>query len=281
MDLPYGWRGQVHSAAHDLRFKLLLERRFRPILRNYNNMILREFRRQFLLTGTALTVAQFDDQLGDILRAHYDRVLDVFSDRLSPAMPLDVAVTEGERDVIAEALSIWMIGHAALQTEVINTTTQEQAIESIQLANDDELVRVETGQAARLTAAALALALLKRRLAAREESILITETQIAAETAKATEAEVLTGHPPSITGGAAFVSIVRKEWVSVADSRVRPAHLSGDGQKRLLTVPYNIGGEQLRWPGDRGLGASAGNVINCRCASVVSTTQIIEVRRGA
>lgn len=68
--------------------------------------------------------------------------------------------------------------------------------------------------------------------------------------------------------------IERKEWLSQRDDRVRqpPAsaynHVAADGQQKPLREPYDVSDQQLMFPGDTSLGATAGNVINCRCSSI-------------
>ncbi len=54
-----------------------------------------------------------------------------------------------------------------------------------------------------------------------------------------------------------------KQWDSTLDSRTRPEHAEADGQIREIDEPFNVGGEDLEAPG---IGGSAWNVINCRCA---------------
>jgi hypothetical protein len=61
-----------------------------------------------------------------------------------------------------------------------------------------------------------------------------------------------------------------KRWLSFVDDRTRAGeggcdHISADGQERELSQPYDVSGEQLMFPGDTSLGASAGNIVNCRC----------------
>lgn len=58
----------------------------------------------------------------------------------------------------------------------------------------------------------------------------------------------------------------RKGWLATEDSRTRPEHHSADGQLAALSKPFKVGGELLNFPGDWSLGASADNVINCRCS---------------
>jgi hypothetical protein len=73
------------------------------------------------------------------------------------------------------------------------------------------------------------------------------------------------------------VGIETKEWLSAADGLTRGAdprelfdHISPDGQIVLNNQPFIVSGEQLLFPGDTSLGASAGNVIQCRCAAAAS-----------
>ena len=56
---------------------------------------------------------------------------------------------------------------------------------------------------------------------------------------------------------------VTKEWVSREDSLVRPAHAVAHGQVRGILQPFDVGGEQLMYPGDPK--ASAKNKVHCRC----------------
>lgn len=58
---------------------------------------------------------------------------------------------------------------------------------------------------------------------------------------------------------------LNKVWLSTKDSRTRSRHSEVDGQTVDINAPFIVGGEQLRHPGDSGLGASAANTIMCRC----------------
>ena len=67
------------------------------------------------------------------------------------------------------------------------------------------------------------------------------------------------------------LGIRKKEWIATLDDRVREAHFAADGQIRGEDEAFNVGGEQLDYPGDPS--ASVGNIANCRCtaAALVST----------
>ncbi|WP_334196000.1 phage minor head protein [Muricomes intestini] len=56
---------------------------------------------------------------------------------------------------------------------------------------------------------------------------------------------------------------VVKQWDSTMDGRTRPWHVKADGQIRELDEPFEVGGEKMGAPG---VGGSAMNVCNCRCA---------------
>lgn len=57
-----------------------------------------------------------------------------------------------------------------------------------------------------------------------------------------------------------------KEWVATNDGHTRVAHAEANGQVVPMNQPFNVGGEDLDYPGDPN--GSAENVINCRCTQV-------------
>jgi len=59
-----------------------------------------------------------------------------------------------------------------------------------------------------------------------------------------------------------------KIWVATADDRTREDHLFADGQRVKLNESFNVGGYQMRYPGDSSMGAPAGEIVNCRCTVV-------------
>lgn len=61
-----------------------------------------------------------------------------------------------------------------------------------------------------------------------------------------------------------------KTWMSILDKVTREAHLDAHGQEVDVHEPYTVGGEKLMQPLDTSLGASLGNIVNCRCNSISS-----------
>lgn len=76
--------------------------------------------------------------------------------------------------------------------------------------------------------------------------------------------------------------VTEKEWISTFDQRTRTGkfnHMMPNGQKRPQGQPFDVSGQQLMHPGDIMLGATAGNVINCRCTSAASIDAILKPRK--
>lgn len=59
-----------------------------------------------------------------------------------------------------------------------------------------------------------------------------------------------------------------KRWVATNDGRTREAHAVANGKEVPQDEPFIVDGEEMLYPGDITFGASAGNVINCRCTIV-------------
>ena len=58
-----------------------------------------------------------------------------------------------------------------------------------------------------------------------------------------------------------------KVWDTDVDGHERPAHLRARGQVRSLSDTFQVGGEDLRFPGDPA--GRPENVINCRCSMTI------------
>ena len=73
----------------------------------------------------------------------------------------------------------------------------------------------------------------------------------------------------SVLGAQASGIPTRKVWLSTQDDRTRDLHLAVDGQKvPNLETPFNVGGDEMQYPGDSSMGAAASNTINCRCTVI-------------
>ncbi|MED0739012.1 phage minor head protein [Aneurinibacillus thermoaerophilus] len=64
--------------------------------------------------------------------------------------------------------------------------------------------------------------------------------------------------------------VIGKQWMSAHQPNTRDGHREADGQIRAFDEPFHVMNadgqvEMLMFPGDTSLGASASNIINCRC----------------
>jgi len=101
----------------------------------------------------------------------------------------------------------------------------------------------------------------------RPQTIATTVTQKGSEGVKQIENDVFFENRNRGFG----VPLQKEEfWITRGDEKVRATHVAADNTKKNANGVCIVGGEQLRFPGDTSLGASAAVTINCRCAAVLS-----------
>lgn len=267
----------AQKTREDLRQKLALEVRFRKKLNTLNRRMAKSFQNQLAVTGTTLQAVDYRDDYEMLLADQYARTGKVFSDKISKTLPDDVTQTEEERLKIKEALGLYYLLRSGEQSLIITETNQKNINDSV-IKGTEEAAQDEGGYTL-AAAATIAGTLLIRKLNGRRDTIALTETQNAAEAAKQTESEVLSGVEPSITTLGNQPVKIPKEWVTVGDQDVRETHANADGQERDLTDFYDVGGYDLMRPGDSDHGAPPSEIINCRCSSQTDDDKIIERRR--
>ena len=57
----------------------------------------------------------------------------------------------------------------------------------------------------------------------------------------------------------------RKKWVDIRDDRERPDHRKVGGTIKPITEPFLVGDSIMDYPKDTSYGASANQIVNCRC----------------
>lgn len=58
----------------------------------------------------------------------------------------------------------------------------------------------------------------------------------------------------------------KKKWIDVGDKRERKTHLEVGGTTLPIDEPFSVGDSLLQFPKDASLGASADEIVNCRCS---------------
>lgn len=274
------------SVTQDFRDKMKLEDKLDNELITLFNRIVNSFELRSRNRVPFNVDQVYHEQLRVILLNHYQRVDKIFSNRIRPGLPREVTSTVEEDRLIRETLDQFNRVRAEIQATNINNTTQKNIAQALAQAMefDTDTDKLEDGKVsskARLVGFELILtakAILKRTLKGRRSGIVNTETQTPAEVSKLTEAEVLVGLQPSISGGELTKVPVTKFWVTQGDSRVRDTHLDADGQERKFNEPFIVGGFPLKVPGDTSLGAPLKETINCRCAAEFDNGEIAAFR---
>lgn len=239
------------QAMADLREKMRLEAIFTPVVVAFLSDINTDFERFFRREGRVLDVDAYRDRLQVLLALDYSRTADAFEGRiqLPPLEDEDLARIAALRD---EALDPLLAARPAPQADIILGTVDSDLTRAVQIASRDaELTIAET--------ATVAAGRYAEQIPGVADGIAVTETQAVAEMTKLAEARA---------AGVVLLQTPNKTWVHVNDDNVRDHHFAAGGQVRRLNEPFDVGGEQLMVPGDTSLGASASNIVNCRCDAV-------------
>jgi len=152
-------------------------------------------------------------------------------------------------DVFNQAIQDWISNQAATKVTQITDTTRKQL--------RDELAKgVQVGESIPQLMARIDQLYLKDIIPNRSETIARTEVIAASNLGSVTAAKA-TG----LTG-------LKKIWLATMDNRTREAHALADGQEVTMADSFVVGGEKLEFPGDISEGATADEIINCRCTVI-------------
>lgn len=272
----------------ELAQKILLEKSLKIKMRKFFKQLNSDVGIIWSNSGALPDFEFYESDLSAILREHYRRVGNIFSEKIrndifnkyhledlelkqSIADELSVEDIEEEESRIEAAVLAALLGYIALHSVeqarfILNTTNGEynklldkiisnSAEQGLTLTREQVSQELQTG--------------FDEKIEGRVDSISLTETQNMAERSKLTEALVLIGSA-LLVGGALVGETILKTWHAILDDRVRDHHADASGQTVMVTDAFIVKGEQLMHPGDTSLGASADNVINCRCGTSFS-----------
>lgn len=173
----------------------------------------------------------FDETMPDIIEVFGQNVIDDLDDGII-------------FDPWAEGVRRWVQAYTAHNVQHISETTREAVKEVIQRAIDEEWDIPTTARA---------LADLYEGFKGRRATVIARTEVVAASNAGAFFAAKQLGVP------------MKKRWIATMDERTRDWHAEAHGQERDIDEPFEVYGELLMFPGDATLGASAENIIQCRC----------------
>lgn len=176
-----------------------------------------------------------------IIRNHSSRVESIFYSRIPDAYAN--AIATGRVDNLLDEAT-------RQQVNYIIATSRKDMEDSISQAR--QAITEDGGVLVPTTLALVAVAIYKRKQKARRTAIAITTTQDFAEGVRFTVA-VVSGKRS-------------KKWKTVLDGRERQAHRLANGQTVPVYDPFVVDRQLLSRPGDISLGATAKNIVNCRCS---------------
>lgn len=276
------------QADEDFREKLRLERRMNTELKSLFKEMSRDMEIAVFETGSAQSAGLYLDDLKGIHSQQARRVTNAFSGvildfleenqdnlnervirdltKISQVLNIDLPnLIQSIRGQTRIKLREFNAVQVARDSALITTTNQREmdaAVEKVRAENPD------------FTSQQIATASSREFLSrsrSRAETISATFTQKIAENTKDTEKNSFFAVRNGVASLEAGVPQVDEEkvWVTRGDNVVRPAHLSADFTMSEGDI-FTVDSESLRFPGDTSLGATAKNVINCRCSSVVT-----------
>ena len=193
-----------------------------------------------IVNDQVFNVSMYNIDMFNTMLAHGKKVQEVFSgiERILDLNNVNI-------DELNKILNNSTTQNAYRLTNITNSTTQKNIQEALAFSQQ------EIEKEAKIRAAQ---DYLDGKFAQREEGISLTSTQTYAEDTR----QIIRSNDSKL-----------KSWHSIIDNRTRRGkfdHVKPNGQLRHIHEPFSVSGEYLRFPSDTSLGASLGNIINCRCS---------------
>jgi len=271
----------------DMNLKLTFERQLRARLNTFHEKQVKAMVHSVNANDDVPDFAGDEPELTNILYTHFESIGVVFANRINQMVlteiekdltPVDAKMFNEDVEIKAKrklpkvpvVVDRYFRVRASNVAGKITKTTQKEARRVL------AAVRKLHDKGAKVGVVPVNLAstsgrMFRTTLNGRASGIVRMNTNGPAEAVKLTQVQLLRGEEPSLSG-AGTTSKGTKRWSNMADSLVRgPTTGSQFNHQRAnqtvkINEPFIVSGEQLRFPGDESLGASLGNVINCRCA---------------
>lgn len=263
-------QSELRKVAKETRKKLERETAVLPAIKTVFNRMARDASALYASNGRLLDAAQYTNIWEVLLDRHYRLTGNEFIGEA-----FDIERSRLFSSVLSAAYTDYAKLQSLRQAGFITHTNQIDinkafTLAEIQVARDGTLVPSKE----------LISRIGKRNLKAsfdvRAPIIAQTETQTAAEHMKYLEARAVGGERLIVDQPQIVEKPIRsfKKWVTVIDGKQRATHLAANGQEVLRDEAFVVGGERLRYPADPKLGASIGNIVNCRCNALFFTEEL-------
>lgn len=258
------------AAARDLARKMRRETVIKSaVFFGYFAKIGRDLQTTYAESGAIPSLVDHNKNLTTVLGSQYSGTQKAFGSQVRNALgkPENSKFVDDQVDL---AMASQKLLHVHPTSQSIAQTTADSLNDSVNGVVSDAADAGATLSQAQIAKKARSVFIADSK--GRLNTIAITQTQLAAEGAKNTEIGTLNRLNAVFPQSSVNLSKdrIEKTWVTTLDSRTRHAHAEADGQVVAFNEAFTVGGEKLRYPGDTSLGATVGNTINCRCASIKS-----------
>jgi hypothetical protein len=252
------------EAVAELEKDLYFERKLQKDMNRQLNEIT-AFIYLYLLRNNQVpdVVTPFTPDMVALLRKNYKKIADFYSKTIRRR--LGATVTKEVSNEVKVLVDNFIKEQSFISANNILTTSQKDALIAFERSAIQDAV---SGQM--LTYEQIAKnvkTILDEANKGRLKTIAITEVGKTSETSKMIEATQI--HQSGVINNETILQSM-KDWNSVLDGKTRPAHAMADGQSVPINEPFIVDGERLMFPKDSSLGASAKNIINCRCKASYS-----------
>ena len=269
--------GRKHALLH-LEAESKMQRKLTAIFRKYAGEVYSSYRS----LGIPLFPTETQELLNKTLLSEYNRTAGFYSDFHAEYLTVPF-VNEGRAMLAIDRRLEDILPQLALtQSDRILRTTERELTRSVEKAKE-----ASPGVQSRMLEATYVHGQLLNRSVPRAKVISATEVTRVSEITKEVEIQETVGHlepeelqqafgeelddqqmsTALVIGGAAALSAgiltSVRTWNPVLDGDTRIGHAAASGQTATQKETFDVGGEELSFPGDpRG---SAANTINCRC----------------
>jgi len=222
--------------------------------------------KHIVANGYQVSAEKFSKEWETILSKHCARVQKSFEKQIEKTLPEE---DQGTSDLEESLLLAYLLTHCDRATkensETITKTNEKNLADSLDYARNILIAQglTITNRSLAVTANVYFLRFIKSRI----NKIATFTTQSIAENAKIAEATILSGGDPNSVLNPVIPerNNTLKIWKDVGDSKVRDLHVFLNNTEKYIYEPFISGGESLMYPCDVSLGATAKNVMNCRC----------------
>jgi len=288
------------TANRQLAEKLRLERAMVPPLNSWFSTIGNDLEAFFERTGQVPDATLYSPEMSGILARQYRRTGTAFSGEiikflrvaedddptvmiltafaLGNDMSFDELLSSMENETLVRTQEFMRTSVVEDNNNIINTTQRDldtAVVVGTLFLFDQGIMSPSRSQVAKAAKQSF-----RQKSAPRPDTIAMTVTQKAAEGVKQIDNEVFFVNR---NRGTAPPLQKKEAWVTRGDEKVRAAHVAADNTFKNANGVFIVDGQQLKFPGDTSLGASAANTINCRCAAVLviddSDTPLITIEQ--